>query len=135
MLLHKKGSKHDLANWGPIALANTLYEIWTCVIAECLYMYAEHLHILIVQEGFRKQKDKILSDAKVKQDLYLLYVEIRSTFNTIGHNKLLCIMHHLGFPEDAIEVTAKLYTDAKSRMKLFFAGQLKRIQPIDKVQG
>jgi hypothetical protein len=36
VLLHKKGSECDLGNWRPIALANTLYKLWTGVIAECL---------------------------------------------------------------------------------------------------
>ncbi len=36
VLLHKTGSERDLGNWRPIALANTLYKLWTGVIAECL---------------------------------------------------------------------------------------------------
>ena len=60
VLLHKKGSEHDLGNWRPIALAKTLYKFWTGVIAECLYKYAEHFNILSsAQEGFRKQKHTI----------------------------------------------------------------------------
>jgi len=103
VLLHKKGSEHDLGNWRPIALANTLYKLWTGVIAECLYKYAEHFNILSsAQEGFRKQKNtirqlqnvmNIMSDAKIsQQDLYLLYVDFSSAFNTIDHDKVLCIM-------------------------------------------
>ena len=132
MLLHKRASEHDLGNWRPIALANTLYKLWTGVIAEGLYKYAEHFTILSsAQEGFRKQKNtiwqlqnvmNIMSDAKFsQQDLYLLYVDFSSAFNTIDHDKLLCIMHDLGFPEDAIEVIAELYTDAITKIKLYFA--------------
>ena len=132
VFLHNKGSKHDLGNWRPIALANTLYKLWTGVIAECLYKYAEHFNILSsAQEGFRKQKNTIWqlqnvmnidSDAKIsQQDLYLLCVDFSSAFNTIDHDKLLCIMHDLGFPEDAIEVIAELYTDAITKIKLYFA--------------
>jgi len=93
------------------------------VIAKCLYKYAEHFKILSsAQEGFRKQKNtirqlqnvmNIMPNAKIsKKDLYLLYVDFSSAFNTIDHDKLLCIMHDLPFPEDAIEVIAELYTDA-----------------------
>jgi len=64
----------------------------------------------------------IMSDAKIsQQDLYLLYVDFSSAFNTIDHDKLLCIMHDLGFPEDAIEVIAELYTDAITKIRLYFA--------------
>jgi len=132
VLLHKKGSEHELGNWRPIALANTLYKVLTGVIAKCLYKYAEHFNILSsAQEGFRKQKNtirqlqnvmNIMSDAKTsQQDLYLLYVNFISAFNTIDHDKLLCIMHDLGFPEDAIEVITELYTDAITKIRLYFA--------------
>ena len=110
VLLHKKGSGHDLGNWRPIAiaLADTVYKLWTGVIAKCLHKYAEHINILSsVQEGFRKQKNtirqlqnvmNIMSHAISQQDLYLLYVDFSSAFDTIDHDKLLYIMHDLGFP-------------------------------------
>ena len=118
VLLHTRGSGHDLGNWRPIALANILYKLWTGVIAECLYKYAKHFNILSsVQEGFRKQKNTIwqlqnlmntMSVAKVsQQDLYLLYVHFSSAFNTINHDKLLYIMQ-VGFLEDAVEVISEL---------------------------
>lgn len=37
VVLHIKGNEHDLRNRRPTALANTLYKLWTCVIAECWY--------------------------------------------------------------------------------------------------
>jgi len=140
VLLHEKGSEHDLGNWRPIALANTLYKLWIGVIAE--YKYAEDFNILSnAQEGFRKQKNtiwqlqnvmNIMSDAKIsQQDLYLLYVDFSSAFNIIDHDKLLCIMHDLGFPEDAIEVIAELYTDAITKIKLY----LQNLGPIKIERG
>ncbi len=63
-----------------------------------------------------------MSDAKIsQQDLYLLYVEFSSLLNTIDHDKLLCIMHDLGFPDDNFEVIAELYTDAITKIKLYIA--------------
>ena len=72
--------------------------------------------------GFQKAKEHNKAAAKCnehhvrckisQQDLYWLYVDFSSAFKTIDHDKLLCIMHDLGFPEDAIEVIAELYTDA-----------------------
>ena len=38
--------------------------------------------------------------------MYLLYVDFSSAFNTIDHDELLCIMHDLGFLDDAVEVIA-----------------------------
>ena len=65
---------------------------------------------------------KIMSDAQIsQQDLYLLCVDCSSAFNAIDHDKLLCIMHDLGLPENAIEVIAAPYTNAIIKIKLYFA--------------
>lgn len=64
----------------------------------------------------------ILSDAKISnQDLYILYFDFSSPFNTIDHDKLLCIMHDLGFPQDAIQTVQDLYTDVTTKVKLPYA--------------
>ena len=102
------------------------------MVTQCLTKHAEHYDVLSSsQEGFRAEKSTIrqlqnlinvMSDAKIcHQDLYLLYIDFSSAFNTTDHDKLLCIMHDLGFPPTAIEVVADLYTDAVTRIKLDFA--------------
>jgi len=42
ILLHKKNDETLLENHQPIALANTMYKLWTGLIQECLNMYAVH---------------------------------------------------------------------------------------------
>ena len=57
----------------------------------------------------------VLSDAKIsEQNLYMLYVDFSSAFNTLNHDKLLQVMYDLGFPTDAIHVVANLYTNAST---------------------
>lgn len=129
ILLHKKGSELDLNNYRSIALAKTLYKLWTSIVHECLSIYAENNNILSSQqEGFRQNRNThrqlqmlqhVFSDAKIcEQDLYLLYIDFSSAFNTIDHDKLLCIMNDLGFTRDAIRVVQNLYTDAKTKVRL-----------------
>ena len=112
ILIHKKGDEQDISNWRPIALANTLYKLWTGIVTECLTTYAEEFNLLSSsQEGFRAGKNTIrqlqnvmnvMSDAKLcRQDLFVLYVDFSSAFNTIDHDKLLQIMYDLGFPTSA----------------------------------
>ena len=36
VLIHKKGDAFDLGNWRPIALANTIYKLWTGMVTQCL---------------------------------------------------------------------------------------------------
>ena len=129
ILLHKKNDETMLENYRPIALANTMYKLWTGLIQECLNMYADHYNILSSsQEGFRRYRNtmrqlhtlmNVLSDAKVsEQKLFMLYIDFSSAFNTIDHDKLLQIMYDLGFPTDAINVIEDLYTNATTRIKL-----------------
>ena len=132
MLIHKKGDAFDLGNWRAIALANTVYKLWTGMVTQCLTKHAGHYDILSSsQEGFRAEKNTIrqlqnlmnvMSGAKIcHQDLYLVYIDFSATLNTIDHDRLLCIMHDLGFPPAAIEVVTDLYTNAVTRIKLNFA--------------
>ena len=61
----------------------------------------------------------VLSDAKIsEQNLYMLYVDFSAAFNTIDHDRLLQIMYDLGFPTNAIQVIANLYTNATTYVKL-----------------
>ena len=61
----------------------------------------------------------ILSDAKIsQQDIFMLYIDFSSAFNTVDHDKLLQIIYDLGFPEDAVRVVADLYTNATTKIKI-----------------
>ena len=127
MLIHTKGDAFDLGNWRLIALANTKYKLWTSMVTQCLTKHAEHFDILSSsQEGFTAEKNTItqlqnLMNVMAHLDLYLLYIDFSSAFNTIDHDKLLCIMHDLGFPPAAIEVVPDLYTNAVTGIKLKIA--------------
>ena len=48
-------------------------------------------------------------------------MDFSAALNTIDHDKLLWIMQDLGFPNDAIHVIADLYTDAITKIRLYFA--------------
>ena len=53
-----KGDEMEASSYRPIGLANTLYKLWTRLITNTLYEYAEANSILsTTQAGFRKQKD------------------------------------------------------------------------------
>ena len=113
----------------PVGLANTLYKLWTRLITNTLYEYAEANSILsTTQDGFCKQKDSIhqlenvimaLEDAKLfHKDIYALIVDFTSDFNTTDHDRMLWIMYDLGFPTDAIDAVKNLYENATTQVKL-----------------
>ena len=129
ILLYKKDDPLQLENYRPICLAITISKLWTALLANCIAEYADHFDILSYsQEGFRARHNtirqlqlvqNILTDAKMTvQDLYVMFVDFSSAFNTIDHDKLLVIMKHLGFPDELIEVIRDLYTDAFTTIKV-----------------
>jgi exonuclease III/ribonuclease HI len=127
VLLYKdKGDPDDLKNYRPIALANTMYKLWTRTVACVLNDFAEKHHVLSpMQAGFRTKRrttDQLqlmimaMEDARLSaQDIYALLVDFSQAFNMINHDKLLQVMYALGFPTDAIEVVKDLYTGARTR--------------------
>lgn len=128
ILLYKKGDCLDAGNYRPIALANTLYKLWTSTVTSVLSDYAEGHHMLsAAQEGFRVNKHTgrqltnylhVIEDAALAgSNLYVLYVDFSSAFNMVDHDKLLMIMYDLGFPVDAIEIVKNIYTGATTYIR------------------
>ena len=104
-------------------------KLYTGLLTDCMTDFAENNDILSSsQEGFRRGKgtarqllmmQNVLSDAQLfGEDIYLMYVDFSSAFNTIDHDKLLLIMRGLGFPEDCVEAVKDLYTDAETEFIL-----------------
>ncbi|KAJ9511682.1 hypothetical protein QJQ45_017980 [Haematococcus lacustris] len=123
-----KGEETDLNSYRPVGLANTVYKLWTSLITKTLSEYAEANGMLSKnQAGFRSHRDTTqqlqmlvmaLEDAKLaKADIYALLVDFTSAFNTTCQDKLLWIMHDLGFPTDATDAVKDLYTGATTRFK------------------
>ena len=92
LIYKEKGPETDVASYRPIGLANTLYKLWTRLITNTLYDYAETNSILSdMQARFRKKRDTIqqlqnilmtLEDSRLsKQDIYALIVDFTSAFN------------------------------------------------------
>ncbi|KAJ9517856.1 hypothetical protein QJQ45_004218 [Haematococcus lacustris] len=128
-LLYKdKGEETDLNSYRPVGLANTVYKLWTSLITKTLSEYAEANGMLSKnQAGFRSHRNTTqqlqmlvmaLEDAKLaKADIYALLVDFTSAFNTTCQDKLLWIMHDLGFPTDAPDAVKDLNTGATTRFK------------------
>jgi len=55
-----KGAETGISSYRPRGLANTLYKLWTRLITNTLYDYAEaHSLLSSTQAGFRNPKDTI----------------------------------------------------------------------------
>ena len=96
ILLYKKGPLFQLPNHRPIALANTIYKLFTSILTTLLSSFGEKYQILHnSQEGFRQEcctSQQIqttlaaLEDARfTNQDIYLLYIDFTNAFGSIDH--------------------------------------------------
>ena len=125
ILLYKKGNPSLLPNHRPIALANTIYKLFTSTLTSILSPYGEKHQILHdSQEGFRAERSTsrqlqlliaALEDAQLtNQDIYLLYIDFKNAFGSIDHARLLAIMKDLGYPQDAVALVGNIYSHSNT---------------------
>ena len=121
----RKDDPIHLANYRPIALANTIYKLYTSTLTTLLTNYDEQHRLLhFSQEGFRPQRNTsrqiqiilaALEDAKLTtQDIYLTYIDFRNAFGSIDHARLFALMEDLGYPLDAIEIVGNIYENSST---------------------
>lgn len=138
ILIHKNGDPTTLPNYRLISLANALYKLFTSTFTHILSQYGETHHILsTTREGFRagcsttktlQTLIAVLEDAKhTNQDIYLLYIDFKNTFGSIDHTRLLAIMEDLGYPLQAIQLRADIYTNSTTFIGEIF-GETKPIK-------
>ena len=141
VLLHKKGDPTSLSNYRPICLINTLGKLYTALLADCMQDFCDQFGILSAsQEGFRRGKStarqlkvvvNALTDAKLThQDIYALFVDFFSAFNTVYHDKLFSVLRQLGFPESCIAAVTSLYDGSTTMVQI--AGTSTEAIPINR---
>jgi hypothetical protein len=120
ILLHKKGDPTRLTNWRPIAFANCTYKLYTGTVTKLLTDDAEYRKVLNgSKEGFRRGRNThrqlshmlfAIEDATlIGQPLHVLYLDFENAFGSPDHGKLLQVLKHQGFLEDALKVVNNLY--------------------------
>ena len=126
MPIHKAKEQADLHNKRPITLANTATKLYTALLADCMQEFCTAHDILTdSQEGFRTGKGtmrqlqtvvNVLTDAKLlKQDIFALFIDFSSAFNTVYYDKNLWLtMEMLGFERQCISAVRSLYTGAST---------------------
>jgi hypothetical protein len=143
ILLYKKSDPSILTNHRPIALANTIYKLFTSTITAQLANYGEKHQILQnSQEGFRQERCTLrqlqtliatLEDSRfTQQDIYLLYIDFKNAFGSIDHARLLAIMADLGYPQDAINLIGNIYSNSSTR---FFGTHFGKTKPVHIQRG
>ena len=99
------------------------------MVTHVLSTYGERQGIIgSAQEGFCKHRNTMrqlqmailmIEDAALyHKDLYSLYIDFSSTFNTVNHAQLLTIMQKLGFPDIAMNTVKDIYTNASTKISI-----------------
>ena len=125
ILLYKKGDPLTVKNYRPIALANTIYKLWTSIVTTLMSDFAEEHNILHEgKEGFRRHRNTerqiqmllgVLEDAKLtKQDIHLLYMDFTNAFGSVDHPRMIALLEDLGFPADCVDIVGNMYTGART---------------------
>ena len=121
----QKGDPLKLTNHRPIALANTIYKLFTSTLTYILSAYGEKHQILHdSQEGFRAERNTsrqlqlliaAVEDARfTNQDIYILYIDFKNAFGSLDHARLLAITKDLGYPEDVVSLIGNIYSSSNT---------------------
>jgi len=120
-MLYKKGSEADPANYRPISLLNSPLKIFTQMIQNRLYGWAENCGILPEsQAGFRKTRSchenifalKSAIDIRLrknKRKLFAFFIDFSCAFPSIPHGKLWEKLFDIGVSAKIIRWLKKLY--------------------------
>lgn len=118
-LVIQKGNPYHLINHKPIALASTIYKLFTSTIMSILVIYGKQHQILHnSQGGFRvewytsQQLQTLIStlgdNRFTTQDICILYVEFKNVVGSIDHARLLAVMGDLGYPHDTVALVGNI---------------------------
>ena len=119
--IHKRGDVHQFANYRPIAVATTLYRLFTCVMAARLMSWTASSSTvpLDCQFGFRpnhsvEHNHLVLHSARdaafaSKRPAVFVKLDIDKAYDTVDRMLLWDILHKLGLPSFFIHLLQELY--------------------------
>ena len=126
-LLHKKGSKSDLANWRPISVCPILYKI----LARCLADALQTALPWVIDDAqvACQQRRSCFHNARFIQDLahyadtldvsgLLLFCDATKAFDLVNHEYLRQTMRAMQIPDSFIALFSLLLSNATTRIKI-----------------
>ena len=127
ILIHKKESTTDPANFRPIALMSCLYKLLMVVLAKRMTTFSITNDLLSnAQKKARPSEgcyehafilESVLSDARRQpRPLCLAWLDIRNAFGSIPHSVLSTALLRMGFPPDLVRMITNVYTGATTEV-------------------
>ncbi|GBO08324.1 Retrovirus-related Pol polyprotein from type-1 retrotransposable element R2 [Araneus ventricosus] len=116
-----KTNLDDVTNWRPIALSNTIYKIYTKVLAGRLQDWATRFSALspcqkgftpfdgVLEHNFVLQTRLETARAR-KQDLCVAWLDVTNAFGALPHQLIYKALTAAGTGEDFVNIIRDLYT-------------------------
>lgn len=128
-ILHKQGDRKDPSNHRGIALVNHISKLFTALLAERLYNWAENSKLLPEgQAGFRSSRgcmdnlfvlhEVIHSKLRQKKgSSFIIFVDLKRALDTVNHKLLWTKLLGLGVSAKIIRILKNLYDKASIKIK------------------
>jgi hypothetical protein len=115
ILLHTKNDPLLPSYYIPIALANTIYKLYTNTLRTLFTSYnKKHKLLHFSHEDFRPQRNAIkqiqMSLATLEDvcppysDIYLMYIDFINALHSIDHTQSLAAIEDLDYPQNTVEL-------------------------------
>ena len=130
-LLHKGGhkSKKEIKNYRPVAVANTISNIFCGILKEKITEVVEREGIISdEQSGFRKNRrgtdnlyimKEIIEEAKKEgKQYYCAFLDIEKAYDTVDREVLWEILHRMGLEDKVVNIVKSLYNNTSAEYSL-----------------
>ena len=122
------GDLYKIGNWRPIAVCDTLYRLYTCVIAKRVTSWAREQNVISSnQKGFMPVEgvfehlfmlDEIIADAKTShRALSVTWLDIRNAFGSVRPDCISQVLEHFHAPTYLLEVVSDLYSSGSFTLR------------------
>ena len=120
--LHKKGDPQVASNYRGIALVNSIYKLYSNILAERLTAFVEERNILPdCQNGFRKRRSAIdniyilntciQTTLAQSENVYAFFVDYKAAFDKVDRRKLFKKMRKLHVPQYIVDAIEDIYKE------------------------
>ena len=128
ILIHKGDDPQVLDNWRPIALQNTLYKVYTAIIARRISGWAVDMGIMSPsQKGFLPLEGclehnhlmtSVLQDSRRKKKAaFLTWLDLKDAYGSVPHEILFRVMELAGLEGTTLKVVKDIYHNTTTSVR------------------
>ncbi|XP_026678517.1 HEAT repeat-containing protein 5B [Diaphorina citri] len=129
VMIFKKGDKNLPENYRSIALLNNIFKIFTHILADRIYTWAEENSVINEgQMGFRRKRGCVdgifvlssivhLRMRSMNRMVYAVFIDFQRAFSSVPHDKMWKALFKLGLSGNIIRTIATLYLNTRARVR------------------